>query len=553
MIKKLSEYPLVPGGFNRVASALLTENNLEISSDEDFSRLFPDQVDNNNLTVEAFLNKISVLKNTDIFIDKLNHFPVNGNICIAADYDVDGIMACVIMYIGLYSLGYTNIHYMIPNRLTDGYGMQEENIINDIKTRRTQLVITVDNGITSKNLVEAIKAEGCDVIITDHHLPDENTIPNTVIIDPKYNNDEFSDICGAFVAFKLVYNLAKARNVPLQNINELIAYAGMATITDMMTMLSENRLIVDLTLNMLDESKTAYQSVLKNVISALGGNYFYRNTSSKATEELVSFNIGPNINAVSRVNGDVHYLVRDIINATLDPAYYMPSYIGYNISRREISNELFENFQLDESFTNSSVFIYDQNDYKEPIKGVLGLIANKISTVYNVVSLVGMTKNDSTVEFSGRSTGTYNLYDGIKRIAAEHPELNIRGGGHAQAMGIRLDNTESDIQNFKEYLEEDIKQNSVISDEVLFEFEPEMLDEIIDTFKAMMPFGIGFHTLKFVYTGKYFGYTPSAKLANIGDFSFQSFTTPEFKPNEMATVKFTINFSNKYKPIFNLV
>ena len=104
----------------------------------------------------------------------------------------------------LQSLGY-KASFVIPNRLTDGYGNQEQIVVENINQFQTKLIITVDNGITSKHLVEKVNSMGVGVLITDHHLPDESSIPETLIVDPKYNGDSPSDICGAFVALKLMY------------------------------------------------------------------------------------------------------------------------------------------------------------------------------------------------------------------------------------------------------------------------------------------------------------------------------------------------------------
>ena len=168
--------------------------------------------------------------------------------------------------------------------------------------------------VGSKELVEVAKRYGTEVIVTDHHLPDEVNAPNTLIIDPKYNNDEFSDICGAYVALKLCRELYKEIDPQrMFIIDTLVPFAGIATITDMMPMLKENRQLVKMTLDIINNIKYDTKSSLYKILYSLGGQNFMKKRSMIATEELISFSIGPAINAVSRVTGDVSEVVKKIL------------------------------------------------------------------------------------------------------------------------------------------------------------------------------------------------------------------------------------------------
>ena len=137
------------------------------------------------------------------------------------------------------------------------------------------------------------------------------------------------------------------------------------------------------------------------------------------------------------------------------------------------------------NYTKSSVFVYSPDDFTYSIKGILGLIANKTSNKFKIVSLIGTPSEDGKLlEFSGRSVPNYNLHQGIERIKTEHPELGITGG-HAQAMGIKFKNEEGNLEKFKQLLESDIETNSGAYDPTTFEYEPEMEKEIFSTMEEV--------------------------------------------------------------------
>jgi len=556
MEKKLSTYEPIEG-FNRVASALIKENGLSISSYEDFDRLFPDQA-KPIITYDEFFEQMPILKNTDKFIEAIRNHNKKDSICVAGDYDSDGVMATVIMCYTLSRLGY-DVHFSIPNRLIDGYGLSTSSIENDINQYNTKLIITVDNGITGAEAVDIAKKHGVNVIVTDHHLPDNNQIPvDTLIIDPKYNLDNFSDICGAYVALKLCYALIKElQPQDKMFIENLLPLAGIATIADMMPVLEENRQLIKLTLNTINNVKYQGNDPLYKIIYALGGSNFVKNPYSIATEELISFSIGPAINAVSRVSGDVTDLVNKILECLEKPWVYMPSFINMNITRRKMTDELLKEFSnnFDENnIPNSIVYVYDNNEYEYNIRGIVGLIANKISNKYKIVSLVGSMKDDKVVELSGRSVPNFNLYDSIMRIKEQHPEFEINGGGHAQAMGVSL--LYSYIEQFRTALEEDINQNAKIYDPVVFEYEPEMEDEIVDTLGDLQPYGQGFQKLTFKYSGIFLSYDNENKIAIISDYKFRMFI-PQNQIDELIgtdiDVLFNISYADSNGPIFNVI
>lgn len=436
--------------------------------------------------------------------------------------------------------GYNTI-FSIPNRLHDGYGDQDKYVEKLVKENNVGLFITVDSGISFKSLVKKIESLGAKAIITDHHLPDLDIPENVLIIDPKYNNDRFSDICGAFVALKLCWALSQYTSTPFDM--NLASLAGIATVTDMMPMLDENRYLLKLTLAEIDYEKhhNKYSQLCK-ILFSLNGKRFLYDADTCATEDLLGFYIGPAINAVSRVTGDVTDLVNAIISCLENPKFYMPNFTDNNFTRQKMTNEMVDDATVDER-ENFVSAIYNADNYSYEIKGVLGLISNKLLGKYNKVALVGAAKDENTTEFSGRSVVGYNLHEGIERIRSEHPEFEISGGGHASAMGIRVRTDK--LEEFKTILNEDIAANSVAYDQTIFEFEPEMADEIISTMDALKPFGTGFKKIKFQYTGILESYEFDKKLAVIDGINFRIFMSTsdaESKIGKPITIKFQPSF-----------
>lgn len=541
MKRKISEVQSLPG-YTRAESALFIYNDINEPTQNIFPELYKDY------TFREYLECMTPLSNTDKFIEEIKNHNKLEEICVFGDYDVDGIMATTIMCHALAVLGY-NIHYSIPNRLTDGYGKQ--NISEDIKYYNSKLAITVDNGVSARNFVEEAKSLGVKVIVTDHHLAEAGNEPDCLIIDPAYNNDPFPGVCGAVVALKLMYALYKevAPN-KLSVIEGLTPFAGVATIADMMPVIGENRIIIRTTLDELNRTKECnIRNPFQKAMFALGGYGFYNDPDAVATEELIGFTIGPVINAVSRVSGQVAEVVDALLETLQSSTFRIKSFTSYNITRKKMTDDLLENYKYDKTYKNSSVFVYDENNFYYSIKGIIGLIANKVSKTQNVVTLIGH-KNDlsETIDFSGRSVPGYNLNEGIQRIKEAHPEFEITGGGHASALGIKIKNDPDVLEKFRKELDLDVEKYSEPFEDIIWEFESDYCDEIVETLFRYQPYGEAFQKLKFTYKGKFKSFDNDNKYAEIGDFLFKMYVSVydiSSYLNKEVEVDFTISFDKK--------
>lgn len=553
---KLSEYPQIPS-FNRTASALLKENGFGDISDELFDKLFPDQVYKIDSFMEYFY-RTNKLTGTDEFVKKLVDFRNTNRdryICIFGDYDADGICATSILYRTLEALGF-KVVFSIPDRLKDGYGLSIPLAKSKLQEFDIGMAITVDNGISCKDVVDFLSEQGIEVILTDHHIPESNKTPNNcLIIDPIYNRDGFTGLCGAAIALKLSFALVDTFMIEnpafLLDISPL---AGIATIADSMPMLEENRYLVRLTLQAINQVKNTPEHPLYKMIMGLGGKYFLESDLSLATEDFIAFTIAPAINAISRIKGNVENLVENIIKIFNGKWKFFKQFSTTNLERQRATNEVMKKYKYDKMYKRSSVFIFDEKDFSFSINGILGLIANKVSASKNVVALIGVEKYPKYYSFSGRSLPGYSLHDGIERIKQSHPELDISGGGHSQAMGINLRiNNDADLENFKKYLESDIEEYSEEIEVHIFEYEPELADEIITTLSEIQPFGKDFNKLRFQYTGVFKSFDAQTKLAEIGEYEFKMFIS-EADANELLgkekTIIFSINFDDIVSPSF---
>jgi len=476
---------------------------------------------------------------------------------IAGDYDVDGVMATVIMITTLMKLGYniTSDDFKIPNRLTQHYGLDKADV-DDLHSKGIEVIITVDSGISLKEVIEYAESLGMIVIVTDHHLPEEGTIPNCLIVDPAYNNDDFIGICGAYVAFKLMYelilresnvkNLFDIKGYDISNlVKENAAFAAFATVADMMPLQRENRFLIRFAYDTIDfyKSKNIWAGRLLKVISGLGGRNFLK-SNELANEELLSFQIAPSINAVSRVWGDVTSLVKDIIECD-GQGKYINGYYEANIERKDNTRELV-NWHVRTSDPVSIDFL-DTSEFSFPIKGLIGLMANKISSEENKPSLVGYEGADGFYEFSSRSVQGYSIYDAMQRIKEQHPELNITGGGHDGAMGFKFDGSEENLALLRKALNEDVKNNFTKKEKIAIEIADDTIDDLLTELMKYVVFGNSFRKPCLYYKGNCTAIDDEEHKVTVGDFVFQYYSD-----NTIANISVGNEVEVYCEPIFSV-
>ncbi|MBR6222189.1 MAG: single-stranded-DNA-specific exonuclease RecJ [Lachnospiraceae bacterium] len=367
----------------------------------------------------------------DIMMDKIN---LGHNIRIIADYDVDGVMSCYVLYKGLQRAG-ANVDYEIPNRVLDGYGLNEA-MVDRAYDSGINTIITCDNGIAQFAAVSRAKELGMTVIITDHHevsYTEEDGVrtyqlPSAdCVIDPKRDDCTypFPNICGATVAYKFVQCLFEKRGIDKGELTPLLMYVGFATVCDVMPLLDENRCLVKTALDMIN--KTDNEGI-KALISV---NLLSEKT---ITEYHLGYVLGPCINATGRLDS-ANLSMKLLLAENRTEALELASQLyNLNSERRSLTEEytgrafeLIENSEI----RNDKVIVIFLDGCHESIAGI---IAGRIKEKYYKPALVFTRTSDNLYKGSGRSIKEYNMYEEL----AKCQKLMLKFGGHAMAAGFTI-------------------------------------------------------------------------------------------------------------------
>ena len=395
-------------------------------------------------------------------------------IMILGDYDVDGTTSTAMLFKYFHSRGF-NVSYYIPDRYQEGYGVSIESI-EYATANNISLIITVDCGIKAISQVDLAKSKGIDVVVCDHHLPGEELPRAYGIINPKQSscNYPFKDLCGCGIAFKLI----TAHNLISENqydVFEFLDFVALATISDMMPLVDENRLLVFYGLRAINSNPR------------IGLRNFLKSINSKIDESKVSFNIGPRINAAGRMkNGKI--IVDLLVQEDREKASIMSNEVEFlNQNRRATEKNVFQEAvrQIDQtSFTNIA---YSENWSK----GVLGIVASRLIEQSYKPTIVMTDSDEELLTGSVRSVSGFDVYEALSKC-----EDNIfQFGGHKYAAGLKV--KKSNFDNFKSQFENTVKKSvsgkmfrKTFSYDLLIDFS-EITLENVKIISRMSPFGLG--------------------------------------------------------------
>lgn len=378
-------------------------------------------------------------------------------IAIASDFDVDGIFSSMILYTGFRKVG-AECFIETPNRVTEGYGLNRRIVDESLKKGAT-LLITCDNGIAALDAVQYAKDNGLTVIVTDHHeVPFEEQEDGSrifvkpvadAIVNPKQKECQypFPKLCGAGVAFKLVQVLYERYSVNIQEQRQLVEYAAIATVADVMDLEEENRIIVKTGLKLLEHTENkGLQAILK--VNQLDG---------KAISAYhIGFIIGPCFNAAGRL--DTVKIALDLLmseNET-EAMAIAQQLKELNESRKEMTVKGLE--QAIEKIEHSSlsqdkVLIVKLESCHESL---VGIIAGRIRERYNKPVIV-FTDVEEGIKGSGRSIEAYNMFEELNKCK----DLLTRFGGHPMAAGVSME-TEKLVE-----LRKRLNENTTLTEEDL--------------------------------------------------------------------------------------
>ena len=387
---------------------------------------------------------------------------------IIGDYDVDGICATYILLKGLTVCG-ALADAVIPHRMKDGYGINEA-LVEDAISDGIDTILTCDNGIAAKGVLEYAKENGLTCVVTDHHeIPFEEIdgikkyiIPAVdAVIDPKQEDCgyPFKNICGALIAYKLIQLLLEDCGVEQtkaeKTMRELLEPAGIATVCDIMPLTGENRIIVKTALEYL---KNAENPGLKALISV------NELDASKLTSFGIGFVIGPCINATGRL--DTAQLALELLQAeSFEAAVPLAEALKeYNKNRKEMTEngvKEAEKLLLSSAYDNDKVLVLYLPDVHESLAGIIaGRIREKTGKPVFV-----LTKANEGVKGSARSIEGYSIYEEMTKCS----HLFTKYGGHKMAAGLSMH--EEDIDNFRRL----INENCTLTEE---DFEEKLLIDV---------------------------------------------------------------------------
>ena len=383
-------------------------------------------------------------KAADIIIDKINH---RKHIRIVGDYDIDGVMSTYILLESLRGLG-CDVDMMIPNRITDGYGINEH-LIEQAWQEGRDTIITCDNGIAAVTQIRKAKDLGMTVIVTDHHeVPFEDLEggrkeilpPADAIVNPKQKacSYPFAGLCGAVVAMKVMEALYEKMAPEVDLVDKMLPFAGIATIGDVMDLQDENRILVKEGLQRLHHTTNLGLQELIRV-----NNLEPENISPYH----IGFILGPCLNASGRLDTAKRALQLLLADSREEAAVLAGDLKNLNESRKEMTAQGLEKAieQVEStSMMEDTVLVVFLPECHESLAGI---IAGRLRERYHKPSFV-LTRGEEGVKGSGRSIESYSMYEKL----CECKEYLTKFGGHPMAAGLSLE--EENVERFRRKLNE---------------------------------------------------------------------------------------------------
>ncbi|WP_375057007.1 single-stranded-DNA-specific exonuclease RecJ [Zobellella sp. DQSA1] len=365
------------------------------------------------------------------------------NILIVGDFDCDGATSSALMVHGLRAMGARRINYLVPNRFDYGYGLSPQ-VVAEASALGAELLITVDNGISSIQGVAAAKAAGMQVIVTDHHLPGEETPEADAIVNPNQRGCDFpsKNLAGVGVAFYLLLALRSTlsqhgwferQGITAPNMADYLDLVALGTVADVVALDGNNRVLVHQGLQRMRAGR------IRPGIQAL------IDISGRSQARLVAtdlgFALGPRLNAVGRLD-DMSMGVACLLSDNLDEARRLAALMDeLNRERKAIEASMQQEalaslarVRINDGELPAGLVLH-QDDWHQ---GVVGLVASRIKERYFRPVIAFAEAGEDELKGSGRSIPGVHLRDLLEAINSRHPGLIAKFGGHAMAAGLSL-------------------------------------------------------------------------------------------------------------------
>ena len=396
---------------------------------------------------------------------------------IYGDYDVDGITSVTVLKSFLEERG-IQVSVYIPNRLEEGYGLNKP-AIDKIVEQGNKLMITVDCGISAIEEIEYANKLGIETIITDHHEPG-NEIPKAIaVVDAKRKDNKypFRNLAGVGVVFKLIQAIGIKLGLEEKEYLKYLDIVCIGTISDIVPLVDENRVIVKLGLKLVEQTKNLG---LKAILQSSG--------YGKIDSSTISFGVAPRINACGRM-GHQEEALKLFLSKDLEEVNELTQKLNeYNRLRQEteknIYNDAVNQIEKNELFNKNTIVLMEKNWHH----GVIGIVASKITEMYFKPSILLCEEEEGIGKGSGRSIPGFDLYE----VLTECKESIEKFGGHSMAVGINV--KKEKLEEFRDKLENIAQQRHIEDIVPILKIDAQInLDdvtkEMVESLKELEPFG----------------------------------------------------------------
>ncbi|NHB56863.1 single-stranded-DNA-specific exonuclease RecJ [Acinetobacter sp. 194] len=369
-------------------------------------------------------------------------------IVIVGDYDADGATSTALMILALRAMD-ADVEYLVPDRFKYGYGLTPAIADLAFVTYTPDLLITVDNGISSHEGVAQAQAHGMQVIVTDHHLTTKPTPNAEAVVNPNQLGCEFPSkaLAGVGVAFYVLANLSSHRAKLGKSSAKMTQYldlVALGTYADVASLDYNNRILVDTGVKRIQQSQCR-----AGIIALL--DIAGRDPSQLKAQDL-GFVIGPRINAAGRME-TMDIGIECLLAEDMQTAYTLARQLNdLNLERRHVESEMkqdalkaMEHLQLDQNQLPPALILFEEHWHQ----GVIGIVAGRLKEQFHRPSIVfALDKDGEHIKGSARSIEGIHIRDAIEKVAEQHPHLVSFFGGHAAAAGLTI--KKDNFQAFKQ-------------------------------------------------------------------------------------------------------
>jgi single-stranded-DNA-specific exonuclease len=412
------------------------------------------QLDRSARSLLSFQSMHGITKAVDILVEAIAK---KTRIIVVGDFDADGATSSALSVMAFRMMGSSNVDYLVPNRFEDGYGLSPD-VVDQAKAMGAEIIMTVDNGVSSIEGVAAAKAYGMQVVVTDHHLPGSSLPIADSIVNPNLEECAFpsKSLAGVGVAFYLMLairarlrenNWFETQNIPIPNLADLLDLVALGTVADLVALDENNRILVHQGIQRIRAGKCrpGIQALIE--------------VANKVPSRIVAsdfgFALGPRINAAGRLD-DMSFGVELLMSNNIHAARRMAEAMAI-CERLEFGAQTELPFGL----------VLFQRDWHQ---GVIGILASRIKEKYHRPVIAFADGGDGFIKGSCRSISGFHMRDALDLIDTRNPGLILKFGGHAMAAGLTIKDV--DYKTFsqafddlvRESVEEEALNGVVLSD-----------------------------------------------------------------------------------------